>query len=48
MAEIVWTGLVALAGLYGLIFTGQPAAYWINVVIMAGFAAAFVYFYINK
>jgi hypothetical protein len=48
LAEIVWTGLVALVGLYGLIFAGQPAAFWINVIIMAGFAAAFTYFYTKK
>ena len=47
-AEIVWTVLVALVGLYGLLFLGQPAANWINVIIMAGFAAAFIYFFTNK
>ena len=47
-AEIVWTVLVALVGLYGLLFLGQPAAYWINVIIMAGFAAAFIYFFTKK
>jgi hypothetical protein len=35
-------------GLYGLIFAGQPAASWVNVIIMAGFAAAFIYFYSKK
>jgi hypothetical protein len=48
LAEIVWTVLVALVGLYGLIFAGQPAASWVNVIIMAGFAAAFIYFYSKK
>jgi hypothetical protein len=48
LAEIVWTVLNVLLGLYGLIFSGQPAAEWINVVIMAGFAAAFIYFYYKK
>ena len=47
-AEIVWAVLAALVGLYGLLFLGQPAAYWINVIIMAGFAAAFIYFYMKK
>jgi len=47
-AEIVWAGLVALIGLYGIIFAGVPAVYWINVIIMAGFAAAFAYFYSKK
>ena len=48
LAEIVWTVLVALVGLYGLIFAGAPAAFWINVIIMAGFAAAFTYYYTKK
>jgi hypothetical protein len=48
LAEIVWTVLNVLVGLYGLIFAGQPAAEWINVIIMAGFAAAFIYFYYHK
>jgi hypothetical protein len=48
LAEIVWAGLVALLGLYALIFTGAPAAFLINVIIMAGFAAAFAYFYFKK
>ena len=47
-AEIVWTVLVALVGLYALIFAGAPAAFWINVIIMAGFAGAFIYFYSKK
>ena len=45
LAEIAWTVLVALVCLYGLIFAGAPAAFWINVIIMAGFAVAFVYYY---
>jgi hypothetical protein len=48
LAEIVWTALNALVGLYGLLFAGQPAAEWINVIIMAGFAVAFTYFYSKK
>ena len=48
IAEIVWTVLNALLNLYGLIFAAAPAANWINVVIMAGFAAAFIYFYYKK
>jgi hypothetical protein len=47
-AEIVWTVLAALVGLYGLLFAGQPAAEWINVIIMAGFAVAFIYYYSKK
>ena len=48
IAEIVWTALNVVVGLYGLIFAGMAAAEWINVVIMAGFAAAFSYFYTRK
>jgi hypothetical protein len=48
LAEIVWTVLVVLVGLYGLLFAGQPAAQWINVIIMACFAGAFAYFYSKK
>jgi hypothetical protein len=44
-AEIVWTGLVALISLYSLIFSGLPAAGWLNVVLMGFFAAGFYYFY---
>jgi len=44
-AEIVWTVLATLALLYGLLFARQPAAEWINAIIMAGFAVAFIYFY---
>jgi xanthosine utilization system XapX-like protein len=48
IAEIVWTSLVVLVGLYGLLFAGQQVGFWINVIIMAGFAAAFAYFYTKK
>jgi hypothetical protein len=48
LAEIVWTVLNVLVNLYGLIFAAAPTANWINVVIMAGFAAAFIYFYYKK
>ena len=47
-AEIVWTVLAALVGLYGVLLAGQAAANWISIVIMAGFAAAFIYFYSRK
>ena len=46
--EIVWAVLAALVGLYGVLLAGQPAVAWINVIIMAGFAAAFIYFYGKK
>ena len=48
LAEICWTTLVALTGLYGLFFAGQPTVMWINVILMAGFAGAFGYFYSKK
>jgi hypothetical protein len=47
-AEIAWTVLAALVGLYGLLFTGLATLFWVNVIIMAGFAAAFIYFYGKK
>jgi hypothetical protein len=47
-AEIVWTVLSAVLGLYGIFFTGLPTTEWVNVIIMAGFAAAFIYFYNKK
>jgi len=46
--EIVWTVLAVLVGLHGILFAGQPAAQWINVIIMAGFAVAFIYYYSKK
>jgi len=46
--EIVWAVLATLVILYGLFFEGQPPASWINAVIMAGFAVAFIYYYIKK
>jgi hypothetical protein len=48
IAEICWTTLVVLAGLYGLFFAGQPTVTWVNVLIMAFFAVAFGYFYSKK
>jgi hypothetical protein len=48
MAEIAWTVLAALVSLYSLLFAGAPAGVWINVIIMAGFAAAFAYFSTRK
>jgi hypothetical protein len=47
-AEIAWTVLAVLVALYGLLFTGLPALFWVNVIIMAGFAAAFIYFFGKK
>jgi hypothetical protein len=45
LAEIAWTGLNVLLGLYGLLFARMPAGEWVNVIIMAGFAIAFAYYY---
>jgi hypothetical protein len=46
--EIVWPLLGALVILYGLLFAGAPAAFWINTIILAGFGLAFLYFYSKK
>jgi len=48
LAEIVWTVLNVLVGLYGLLFAGAPSAEWISAIMMAGFAVAFTYFYSKK
>ena len=48
LAEIVWTVLNVVIGLFGMFFAGLPATEWVNVLIMAGFAAAFIYFYGKK
>jgi hypothetical protein len=45
LAEVFWTSLVVLVGLFGLLFGGQPSGLWINVILMAAFAGAFAYFY---
>jgi hypothetical protein len=46
--EVVWTTLAALVILWGLFFAGLPAIEWINAILMAGFAAAFYYFYSKR
>ena len=43
--EMVWTILGTLLTLGGIFVAGLPAIAWLNVVILAGFAAAFTYFY---
>ena len=48
LAEIVWTGLNTLICMYSLFLGGAPAGIWVNLVIMAGFAIAFAYFYNKK
>jgi hypothetical protein len=42
--EIVWTVLASLVILYGLIAGLLPAVGWLNFIIMAAFAVAFVVF----
>ena len=48
LAEIAWTVLNVLAYLYAQIFAGAPLANWISIVVMAGFAAAFIYYYYKR
>ena len=46
--EIVWAGLASLVLLYGLLFAGFTAAWWINAIIFIGFFLAFIFFYRKK
>ncbi len=46
--EIAWTILGTLVMLWGLLFAGLPVMGWVNAVILAAFAVAFVYFYSRK
>jgi len=48
LAEIVWTILGTLVMLYALLFAGFPALGWLNAIILAGFGAAFGWFYSRK
>ena len=48
LAEIAWTVLNVVVGLYGMFFAGLPSTELVNVIIMAVFAAAFAYFYTRK
>ncbi|MBN1814102.1 MAG: hypothetical protein JXA14_19850 [Anaerolineae bacterium] len=43
--EIVWTALATLVFLVALIFGGAPAIAWLYALLMAGFCAAFSFFY---
>ena len=43
--EIVWTVLGALVTLWGLLFAGLAAGWWVNFIILAAFAVAFIVFY---
>lgn len=42
---IIWAVLGALVFLWGLFFAGLPPIHWMTFAIMAGFGAAFSYFY---
>lgn len=46
--EIAWTILASLAMIWGQLTETVPALGWLNVVIMAAFAVAFVYFYLQE
>jgi hypothetical protein len=48
LMEIVWTILGTLVMLWGLIFAGLPLVGWVNAVILAAFAVAFVVFYFKS
>jgi hypothetical protein len=43
IAEIVWTTLGALVSLLGVLFAGQPASVWLNVIALGAFAVAFIW-----
>jgi hypothetical protein len=44
LGEIVWTVLATLVILYALLLQGYPSFAWMNAVIMAAFAVAFIVF----
>jgi hypothetical protein len=41
LMEIVWSILGALVILWGILFEGLPPLEWLNVILLASFAAAF-------
>lgn len=43
--EILWTILATLIFVYYQVRRGFPPIYWVNAMIMAAFAVAFIYFY---
>ena len=47
-AEMVWPLLGALVSLWAVLVAGLPAAWWLNVVVLGGFAGAFWYFYFKQ
>ena len=46
--EIVWTTLATLAMIWGLLSEQLPALTWVNVIVMAAFALAFTYYYMQE
>lgn len=45
LMEIVWSVLGAAVILWGILVEGIPPLEWLNVALLAGFAAAFAYFW---
>ena len=45
LAEIAWTVLNVLVGLFGLIFSGLPTTEWINADHYGRLWSPFIYFY---
>ena len=45
--EIVVTVVGGLVGLYSALFAGAPPFIWVSIVIYLGFAAAWIYFYLQ-
>ncbi len=46
--EIAWTILGTLVTVWSLLSAGLPVMGWMNPIILAAFAVAFVYFYFRK
>lgn len=45
VAEIVWSVLGALVIVWAILVEGAPPLEWLNVAILAGFAAVFTFFF---
>ena len=48
LMEIALTVLSTVAGLWNLLFRLAPAFGWVSIVIWVVFAAAWIYFYLNR
>ncbi|RPI82229.1 MAG: hypothetical protein EHM41_18845 [Chloroflexi bacterium] len=46
--EIVWTTLATITMIWGMLSEDLPAITWLNVIIMAAFAVAFTYYYMQE